>query len=212
MAALAERRQQLLEADVMAQQRTTFQHRNSSRQQGFTLLETMISMVVLTIGLVALLGVVGVAMSATQTSQEDMIAKKLAQETVESIYTARDTANITWSQIQNVGGTGIFVTGLQPINQAGADGIFGTADDALAAPQVLTLPGPDGIYGTADDVTVPLTNFKRSIVINTSVPNPNTPGLPYTNLSQLTVTIQYYTPQFYLPKQYVLTSYISQYR
>jgi hypothetical protein len=156
--------------------------------------------------------VVGVAMSATQTSQEDMIAKKLAQETVESIYSARDTANITWSQIQNVGTTGIFLTGFQPIFQAGADGIFGTADDALASPQVLTLPGPDGVYGTTDDVTIPLTNFKRSIVINTNVPNPNTPGLPYTNLSQLTVTIQYYTPQFNLPKQYVLTSYISQYR
>jgi len=194
----------------MAQRRTTLERRSGSGQQGFTLLECLISMVVLTFGLVGLLGVVGVAMTATQTSQEDMIAKKLAQETVESIYTARDTANITWSQIQNVGGTGIFVTGFQPINQAGTDGIFGTADDSLAPAQTLTLPGPDGIYGTADDVIQPLTNFTRSIAIAT-VPNPAT-GQPYTNLSQLTVTIQYYTPQYRLPKQYVLTSFISQYR
>jgi prepilin-type N-terminal cleavage/methylation domain-containing protein len=195
----------------MAQPADRLQSKNHDRQQGFTLLETMISMVVLTIGLVALLGVVGMAMTATQTSQEDMIAKKLAQEAVESIYTARDTANVTWSQIQNTGPGGIFVTGFQPINQAGADGIFGTADDSLALAQVLTLAGPDGIYGTADDVTVALTNFTRSIAI-TTVANPSTPGVDYSNLRQLTVSIQYSTPQFRLPKQYVLTSYISQYR
>jgi prepilin-type N-terminal cleavage/methylation domain-containing protein len=187
-----------------------FQSRIRSGQHGFTLLETLISMVVLTVGLVALLGVVGMAMSATQTSQEDMIAKKLAQETIESIYTARDTANISWSQITNVGAGGIFITGAQPMNQCGLDGIFGTADDSVAGGQVLNLPGPDGIMGTADDVAVPLTNFTRTIVINT-VPNPAT-GTDYVNLRQLTVTIQYSTPQFRLPKQYVLASYISQYR
>jgi prepilin-type N-terminal cleavage/methylation domain-containing protein len=193
----------------MAQSCRTFQGRSNSGQQGFTLLETLISMVVLTIGLVALLGVVGMAMTATQTSQEDMIAKKLAQETVESMYTARDTANITWSQIQNTS-AGIFLTGFQPISLAGPDGIVGTLDDAAAGPQTLTLPGPDGIYNTTDDVTVPLTNFTRSIAI-AAVPNPAT-GASYTNLRQLTVTIQYSTPQYRLPKQYVLTSFISQYR
>jgi prepilin-type N-terminal cleavage/methylation domain-containing protein len=195
----------------MAQPTQTLRSKRCDRQQGFTLLETMISMVVLTIGLVALLGVVGMAMTATQTSQEDMIAKKLAQEAVESIYTARDTANVTWSQILNTGSGGIFVPGFQPINQSWADGIFGTADDSLAAAQVFTLAGPDGIYGTVDDVTVGLTNFTRSIAI-TTVPNPSTPGVAYSNLRQLTISIQYSTPQFRLPKQYVLTSYISQYR
>ena len=38
----------------------------------------MISMVILTVGLVSLLGVFGLAMAATQTSQQDMIAKQLA--------------------------------------------------------------------------------------------------------------------------------------
>jgi len=195
----------------MAQPADTLQAKNHDRQQGFTLLETMISMVVLTVGLVALLGVVGMAMTATQTSQQDMIAKKLAQEAVESIYTARDTANVTWSQILNTGSGGIFVPGFLPINQSGVDGIFGTADDSLAGGQILTLAGPDGIYGTADDVNVALTNFTRSIAI-TTVANPSTPGIAYSNLRQLTITIQYSTPQFRLPKQYVLTSYISQYR
>jgi prepilin-type N-terminal cleavage/methylation domain-containing protein len=205
MAAVQERRNQLLEADVMAQSR-----KMGRGQQGFTLLETMISMVVLTVGLVALLGVVGMALSATQTSQEDMIAKKLAQETVESIYTARNTANVTWSQVQNVGTTGIFVTGFLPIREAGPDGLYGSTADGSAAGQILRLAGPDGIYNTSDDVLLPLTNFQRSILIE-NVPNPAT-GADYNNLRKLTVTIQYQTPQFKLPKQYVLTSFISQYR
>jgi len=194
----------------MVQQPTTRQRRSKNSQRGFTLLETMISMVILTVGLVALLGVVGMALSATQTSQEDMIAKKLAQETVESIYTARNTANITWSQVQNVGTTGLFVTGFLPIREAGPDGLYGTLADGSANPQVLRLAGPDGIYNNSDDVLLPLTNFQRSIAIAT-VPNPAT-GADYTNLRKLTVTIQYNTPQYRLPKQYVLTSFISQYR
>jgi prepilin-type N-terminal cleavage/methylation domain-containing protein len=194
----------------MAEQPTTRQRRSKNGQQGFTLLETMISMVILTVGLVALLGVVGMALSATQTSQEDMIAKKLAQETVETIYTARNTANITWSQIQNVGTTGLFVTGFLPIRNPGPDGLYGTVADGASPAQVLQLAGPDGIYNTSDDVLLPLTNFQRSIAI-ADVPNPAT-GANYNNLRKLTVTIQYSTPQFKLPKQYVLTSFISQYR
>ncbi len=175
-------------------------------QQGFTLLEVLISMFVLTVGLVSLLGVFATAMAATQTAQQDMIAKQLAQQAMETIFTARETQNITWDQIQNVAGAGtpgIFVTGLQPMHQAGLDGIFGTADEGGASPMTMTLPGPDGIVGTADDVSMPLTNFQRSIVIT------NTAA---TDLRNITITIQYYTPQLRVPKQYVLTGLISQYR
>ena len=88
---------------------------------GFTLIEVLISMFILTIGLLSLLGVFGLAMSGTMTAQEDRIAKQLAQDAYESIYTARDTANVPWVN-ENVsgGGTGIFVSGFQPIYQSGA--------------------------------------------------------------------------------------------
>jgi len=45
-----------------------------------SLLEVVISMAIMTIGLVSLLGVFGIAMAATQDSQQDMIAKQLANE------------------------------------------------------------------------------------------------------------------------------------
>ena len=184
------------------------------RQRGFTLLEVLISMVVLCVGLVGLLATFVVAFASTQSSQQDMIAKQIASQTMESIFTARNTANIEWLEIQNVGaGTnpdGIFVTGLQPINQAGVDGIYGTADDSNAVAQTMTLPGRDGIVGTSDDVIVPLTNFQRSIVIAPAT-DPIT-GSVINDLRQITITVRYTTPQAKVPKNYVLVAYISQFR
>ncbi len=127
-------------------------------QSGFSLLEVVISMAVLTVGMVSLLGVFGLAMATTQTSQLDLIAKQLADESYESIVTARNTTQINWDDIQNVGSTnctvtganscGIFLSGMQSIYNAGADGIYGTADDSAAGAQTLQDPGPDGVFLT----------------------------------------------------------------
>ena len=183
----------------------------AEQQAGFTLIEVMISIVVLTVGLVSLLGVFAVALRATQSSQADMIAKQLASEAMESIFTARDTGQSQWSDIQNVANGGIFTdpAATQPINNAGADGIVGTADDTLAGAKVLTLPGPDGIVGTADDVIMPLTNYQRSIAITPVLDSANNP-IP--TLRQVTITIFYTTSQFRTQKTYVLSGYISAFR
>jgi len=182
-------------------------------QSGFTLIEVMISMALLTVGMVSLLGVFGLAMASTQTSEQDMIAKQLANEAYESIETAHNTTQIDWDDIQNVGSTscpisgaatcGIFLTGAQQIYNAGADGIYGTADDATSGQkQTLHDPGPDGIYGTADDVYIPLTGYQRTITIT----NMNE------TLRSVTITVQYAITQAQLPKTYVLNSYISEFQ
>jgi prepilin-type N-terminal cleavage/methylation domain-containing protein len=178
-------------------------------ERGFSLLEVVISMAVLTVGLVSLLGVFGLAMASTQTSQQDMIAKQLANEALESIVTARNTSQVTWAQVQNVANSGIFLDGTNPIYLAGADGIVGTADDAVAGMQTLTEPGPDGIFGTADDVQIPLTGYQRTIVIS-QVLDSNGNVVP--TLRGVNITMQYTTSQAKLPKTYVLSSFISQYR
>ena len=186
-------------------------------EDGFSLLEVMISMAVLTVGLVSLLGVFGLAMASTQTSQQDMIAKQLANEALESVVTARNTSQIQWDDIQNVGATcssssgtcGLFVTGAISIYKAGADGIFGTADDSIAGMQTLTEPGPDGIFGTADDVSIPLTGYKRTILISPVVDSNNN---VVSSLRGINITVQYSTTQTRLPKTYVLSSFISQYQ
>jgi prepilin-type N-terminal cleavage/methylation domain-containing protein len=197
-----------LEANVTAVNRTGTKCR-SHAESGFSLIEVMVSIAIMTIGLVSLLGVFGLAMASTQTSLQNSISKQLANEAMEGILTARETQNLTWAQIANTGNGGIFLSGFNPIDCAGTDGIIGTADDAACGPQTLTLPGPDGIYGTADDVQLPLTNYQRQIAI---APALDQDGNPIPTLDTVTITIQYANPQLKTTQNYVLTTYISQYR
>ena len=178
-------------------------------ERGFSLLEVVISMAVLTVGLVSLLGVFGLAMASTQTSQQDMIAKQLANEALESIVTARNTSQVTWAQVQNVANGGIFLDGTTSIYLPGADGSVGTTDDAVAGEQTLTEPGADGIFGTADDVQIPLTGYQRTILISQVL---DSSGNVVPTLRGVNITMQYTTSQAKLPKTYVLSSFISQYR
>ena len=193
-------------------------------ESGVSLLEVVISMAVLTVGMVSMLGVFGLAMASTQTSQQSLIAKQLANEAYESIVTARNTSQISWDAIQNTSGTqyctstpspcGIFVgistsPQFQPIYNSGADGIFGTVDDAAAGEETLEEPGPDGRYGDADDIKLPLTNYQRAIQIS---PLFDTNNNLVPTLRSVTITVQYTTPRMRTKKTYVLNSFISQYR
>ena len=198
----------------------SFRRRGRRNDSGFSLIEVMISMVVLTTGLVSLLGVFGLAMVSTQTSQNAMIAKQLANESYESIITARNTTQIGWDDIQNQGSTycpvtgaatcGIFVAPMGPIYNAGVDGIYGTSDDAASGEQTLQDPGTDGVFLTADDLFIPLTGFQRQITISPVYDNDTPPNL-ITSVRSVTITVQYSNPQLKLPQTYILNSYISQF-
>ena len=197
---------------MKADSSTAFKPQVERTQRGFSLIECMISMAILTIGLLSLLGVFGIAMATTQTSQENNTAKQLANEAMEGILTARETANISWAQINNTGSGGIFLPGFQPIYNAGVDGIIGTADDQASGFQTLEIPGSSGIFaGTCPpDNCVTLTNFQRQITISPVFPVGG--GAAYTTLRSVTITVQYTTPQNSIPRQYVLSSYISTFR
>ena len=55
-----------------------------------------------------------------------------------------------------------------------------------------------------------LTNFQRQILISPVIPAGGGPAIA--TLRQVTITIQYTTPQLNVPKQYVLNTFISPYR
>src|SRR5438477_4801757 len=134
-------------------------HRLTTRnyqQQGFALLETLIAIVVLMIGLLAVLATFALAVGNTSSTQNDAIARQKAAEAVESIYTARQTSQLTFDKIQNVGsGGGIFTSGFTPMTDPGPDGLDGTGDDVTAAP--IRLPGATGtILNYSQDVLVNL--------------------------------------------------------
>jgi prepilin-type N-terminal cleavage/methylation domain-containing protein len=187
----------------------------TSGERGFTLVEVLVSTVVLTVGLVSLLGVFGMAMATTQTAQQDLIAKQLASEAMESIFTARQTTQLTWDDIHNVSLGGIFLDNppFQPIYNTGGDGIVGTDDDAASGARTLTSPGPDGIVGTVagknDDITIPLTGYQRRIQISPVTDSNNN---LIADLRTITITVQYDVPRTKIKKNYIMTGYISQYR
>ena len=178
-------------------------------EQGFTLIEVLISMAVMTIGLLSMLAVFGVAIAATQASQQDMIAKQMASEAMENIFTARNTdqvdpalvppRGIVWGDIQNVSQGGIFVDGPMSISQPGADGIIGTTDDGPA--MTLDIADPNG---GLSGKTMGLTNYKRE----TTITNVSGDG----SVRNISIVITYTTPRSPFPKTYTLSGYISQYR
>ena len=157
----------------------------TARQDGgFTLMETLVAMTVLTAGLLGLAQVFYLGMLHMSTSSSNLIAREKAREAVESVHTARDTRTITWAQIKNVSAGGVFLDGAQPLNAAGQDGLVNTADDAAAGLEKQRDPGPDGILGTADDVLTPLVGFTRRIEIQELSPvNPA--------LREVVITISY---------------------
>lgn len=124
----------------------------------------------------------GVALSATQNAKSDQIAREKAMETIESIFTARQTNQIGFAAIQNQP-NGIFKSGMIALTDPGPDGIDGTNDDVPAAP--VTVPGPSGVLtgSSPPDVQISLANFQRQILITTDPNNGN--------LREIAVTIQY---------------------
>jgi prepilin-type N-terminal cleavage/methylation domain-containing protein len=190
----------------------------ASLERGFTLMETMISLAVLVIGVLGLAAALADGMAYMSMSQYDYIAQQKAAEAVESIFTARDIGQATWSTICNVGSSvcssGIFLIGATPLCGPGADGILGTADDfvgsacaggALAAPDALILPNSSGAVNSTSGNLVPLSNFNRTITITPVVDGS---GTTIANLRQIQVTVTY-TSGHFGNRSYTLTAYIS---
>jgi hypothetical protein len=123
---------------------------------------------------------------------------------METIFTARDTHLLSWSQINNVSKGGVFLDGPQPMLASGPDGLYGTADDDVNNPDTIIVgpPGNNDIITTSGDQVVNLNpNMTRTILF--------TPVTGTPNLNQVTITINY-TSQGQ-PGQFVLICYISNY-
>ncbi len=174
--------------------------RSSSR--GFTLIEVMIALIVLAIGVLALASILGNSLTFMNMSQDQFLAQQKASEAVESIFAARDTQVISWTQIDNVSQGGIFLDGPQALLDPGPDGIVDTADDLVNKPDAIIGPGVDGILGTADDTFIPLSNFSRQITFQDNLFN-------NPNLKQISVSVTYQNGLF--KRTYTLITYISSY-
>jgi prepilin-type N-terminal cleavage/methylation domain-containing protein len=177
-----------------------------SPEKGFTLIELMLSIGVLTVGVLGTAAVLATGMQNLSSSPADVIVTQKANEAIEAVFSARDSHKLTWSQIRNVRGVtgsdgGVFLDGPTKLTLPGPDGIVNTLDDPPTI-ETIDLPGHDQILGTADDQIITLTNFTRQIAIADVA---NEDG----NLRMVTVTITYQNGP--TTRTYKLVSFISSY-
>ena len=130
----------------------------SRSDSGFSLLEMVVAITLLTVGLLGVASAIGYAIVASNHGRSVTNTKLIAVSMLEQMETLRDTNNLMFGQIANVGqvnNNGAVKTfmGFQPGFQQvsinpGPDGIFGTSDDLIDA-------GADGTFGTSDDFVNP---------------------------------------------------------
>jgi type II secretory pathway pseudopilin PulG len=173
--------------------------------QGFSLVETVVSLGVLTVGLLGAAAVMTTGMQNLSTSPADVIVTQKAAQAVEAVFSARDSHRLSWPQIRNIHGVsgndgGVFTDGPTGLLLPGNDGLVNTADDTTV--ESYAMPGKDQQLNTADDQTVTLSGYTREIAI-TDVAGENG------ELRMITVTIVYQSGT--TRRQYVLQTYISAY-
>ena len=166
-------------------------------ESGFSLIETMVSMLVLTVGVLGLSQAFISGVQKSSSSPYEVLATQKAAEAIESVFAARDSHTISWALMKNQNDGGVFLDAATPMKLSGNDGIVNTADDGVV--ESFVFPGPDGYVGTPDDKTLTLDGFTRKIhIVELS-------GF----LREITVTITY--PANGQTKTYEVTALISQY-
>jgi len=183
----------------------------TEQSEGFGILEVLAALFVITIALIGLLALFSQSIATMSLMEDLLIAKQKAREALESIYTARNTQQLSFAMIQNVSDTGIFMDGYQPLrrpNPTGApgDGLIGTADDGPI--EALVLPGPDGVVGTGDDEVRVLSSFERQIQIQPVLYADNSVN---PDIRKVVVSIRYNTP-LGGQRTFEVESYVSRFR
>lgn len=166
--------------------------KNSNLHQGgFSLLEAVIAILILSIGLIATAAAITYAIELGTTTRNISNARAVIMSTIEEVESLRNSRRLNFLQIANVGSvdnTGAdrtfngFSVGYKEVSlQPGPDGINGTDDD-------LRDDGPDNIYGTPDDfdnVTFVRSGYVRSITIAPLATDPT--------IRRVEVRVRYYS-------------------
>lgn len=174
-----------------------------SNENGFSLIEILIAILIMTVGILAMLSAISYSMVREQGAENRNTARQLTSSALESIFAARDLRNSNvlnnWTAINNDNAAtpGIFLSGWTPIRQdAGRDGINGTADDACAS-------GASCVVGGFTNASPEIEGFDRRIVI-TDIVEPNIPNI---RKRKIEISVRYYAGQ--LPLTETITTIIA---
>jgi len=123
-------------------------------EAGFTLVEAVIAILLLTIGLIGTAAAITYALEFGAISRNVSVGKSFVVASIEEIETLRNARRLQFKQFANVGGVnnvdvknqfGGFSTGFKEVSlEPGKDGVNGTDDDLVNA-------GADNVFGTPDD-------------------------------------------------------------
>ncbi|MDH3492386.1 MAG: hypothetical protein OEM82_02465 [Acidobacteriota bacterium] len=140
-------------------------------EAGFSMVEAVIAIFVLTIGLIGTAAALTFALEFGAISKNVTRSKTVIVSMIEEIESLRNSRRLDYKQIANAGSvdnTDVentfagFLSGFQQVSLSpGPDGVNGTADD-------LVDPGPDGVFGTGDDFTNPAlvrSGYTRQVTI-----------------------------------------------
>lgn len=142
-------------------------------EDGFTLIEAVIAIFIVTIGLIGTAAAITYALEFSTISRNVTSAKSVIVASIEEIESLRNSRRLDFKQIANVGAVNNtntpsnfsgFSTGFKDVSiNPGPDGVNGTDDD-------LRDDGADGVYGTADDFdnqSLIRSGYRRQITITT---------------------------------------------
>ena len=152
------------------------QKRRRAGEAGFTLIESVIAVAILTIGLIGTAAAITTAWKYQRISRNVAEAKSILLAQIEEIHSLRDSRRLRFRQIDNVSTLPTNITGARVTFTGFLDGFQPVYDN----------PGTDGVFGTYDDTGSPRVGFMRQIQIV------DPPG--DTNFKQITVTVQYPGP------------------
>lgn len=147
--------------------------RAGSAEDGFTMIEAIVAIFVLTIGLIGTVAAITYALEFGAISRNVGSAKQVIIASIEEVETLRNAQRLNFQQVANAGKVNNsdssnlfdgFSTGFKDVAlQPGPDGVNGTDDDTIIA------PGADGKYGTGDDIkdsTSVRGGYQRQITIS----------------------------------------------
>lgn len=156
-------------------------------EQGFSFVEVLVAMGLLTAGLLPLVALFTMGVQRITASTPMLMAREKAREAIESVHAARDTGTASWASIQNVTGGGRFLNGHQAIKHPGNDGLVNTSDDGA--------------------IELPVAEYTREIAITPLVSEVT--GVTDPNLRQVRVTVRYKVYGAW--RDYVMITYVSSY-
>lgn len=174
------------------------------KDNGFSLIEIMIAIAIMTTGLVALAGALVIGVTLPQRARKQEIAKQLANTIMESVIAAKESSPLgfeTFDLLTFRGGSvtnARFEQGEADMLDAGPDGVYCTCDDGKTGAYNATCstvgsnvvrielnPGPDKVYSSrADNVSQGLLEYRRELIIRDIS----------TGLKEFEVRVHYRTP------------------